>query len=165
MAHVMEDGSGKSFVYALRTLSTAESGYGHLDKEALAVVFAVKKFHQFLYRCHFKIYKDHEPLLGLHNPERATPFMTSSRMQRWALTLLTYEYELVYRPGNQNSNTNALRRQLLLDAPEVTPVPGDIVHLLSKPRMGHPCWTLPSKGSEALTTFQLTVSLPPPPTP
>lgn len=34
VAHVMEDGSEKPVAYALRTLSTAERGYGHLHKEA-----------------------------------------------------------------------------------------------------------------------------------
>ena len=130
LAHVMEDGSEKPVAYASRTLSTAERNYGHLDKEALAVVFAVKKFHQFLFGRHFKIYTDHKPLLGLLNPERATPLMASSRMQRWALTLLGYEYNLFYRPGEQNANADALSRLPLPDLPETTPVPGDIVHLL-----------------------------------
>ena len=51
-------------------------------------------------------------------------------MQRWALTLLAFEYELVYSPGIQNGNADALSRLPLLHAPEVPPVPGDIVHLL-----------------------------------
>ena len=38
----MEDGSERPVAYASCTLSTAERNYGHLDKEALAVVFAVK---------------------------------------------------------------------------------------------------------------------------
>ena len=82
LAHVMKDGSEKPVAYASRTLSTAERNYGHLDKEALAIVFVVKKFHQFLFGCHFKIYREHKPLLGLLNPERATSLMASSRMQR-----------------------------------------------------------------------------------
>ena len=86
LSHVMEDGSERPVAYAVCTLSTAERKYGHLGKEALAVVFAVKKFHQFLYGRHFKIYTDHKPLLGLLHPEKATPSMASSRMQRWALT-------------------------------------------------------------------------------
>ena len=77
----MEDGSERPMAYASRTLSTEEMDYGHLDKEALAIVFAVKKFHQFLYGRHFKIYTDHEPLLGLLHPGKATPLMASSRMQ------------------------------------------------------------------------------------
>lgn len=130
LAHVMKDGSEKPVAYASRTLSTTERNYGHLDKEVLAVVFAVKKFHQFLIGRHFKIYTDHKPLLGLLSPERAAPLMASSRMQRWALTLLAYEYELLYRPGEQNGNADALNRLPLPDAPETTPIPGDIIHLL-----------------------------------
>ena len=130
LAHVMKDGLEKPVAYASRTLSTAERNYGHLDKEAPAVVFAVKKFHQFLFGRHFKIYTDHKPLLGLLNPERAAPLMASSRMQQWALTLLAYEYELIYRPGDQNANADALSRLPLPVVPETTPIPGDIVHLL-----------------------------------
>ena len=126
----MEDGLEKPVAYASRTLSTVERNYGHLDKEALAVVFAVKKFHQFLFGRHFKIYTDHKPHLGLLNPERATPLMASSRMQRRALTLLVYEYDLVYCLGEQNANADALSRLPLPDLLETTPVPGDIVHLL-----------------------------------
>ena len=50
-------------------------------------------------------------------------------MQRWALTLLASEYELLYRPGSENGNADALSRLPLLDVPETTPVPVDIVHL------------------------------------
>ena len=68
LAHVMDDGSERPVANASRTLSTAKRNYGHLHKEALAVVFALKKFHQFLYGRHFKIYTDHKPLSGLLNP-------------------------------------------------------------------------------------------------
>ena len=130
LSHVMEDGSERPVAYASRTLSTAEGNYGHLGKEAIAVVFAVKKFHQFLYGRHFKIYTDHKPLLGLLHPEKATSLMASSRMQRWALTLLAYEYELLYHQGNENGNADGLSRLPVWDVPGSTPVPGDIVHLL-----------------------------------
>ena len=42
LSHVLEDGSERPVAYAWRTLSTAERNYSHLDKEAPAVVFAVK---------------------------------------------------------------------------------------------------------------------------
>ena len=90
----------------------------------------MKKFHQFLFGRHFKIYTDHKPLLGLLNLERVTPLMASSRMQQWALTLLAYEYKLIYRTGEQNGNADALSCLFLPVVPETTPIPGDIIHLL-----------------------------------
>ena len=51
-------------------------------------------------------------------------------MQHWALTLLGYEYDLLYRPGEQNANADSLSPLPLPDLPETTPVPGDIDHLL-----------------------------------
>ena len=74
----MEDGSERLVPYASCTPSMAERNYGHLDKEALAAVFAVKKFHQFLYGRHFKIYTNHKPLLGLLHAEKVTPLITQA---------------------------------------------------------------------------------------
>ena len=128
LAHRLDDGSERPIAYASRTLSKAERGYSQLDKEALGVLFGAKKFHQFVYGRHFTVYTDHKPLLG--NPDKPTPSMASSRMQRWALTLLAYEYELIYRPGTQNGNADSLSRLPLPDEPTSTPVPGDIFHLM-----------------------------------
>ena len=72
----------KLIAFASRSLSKPERAYSRLDKEALAVIFAVKKFHQFLYDRHFIIYTDHKPLIGLLSPGKATPSMTAGRMQR-----------------------------------------------------------------------------------
>ena len=49
LAHKFDDGSERPIAYASRTLSKTERGYSQLDKEALALVFGVKKFHQFVY--------------------------------------------------------------------------------------------------------------------
>ena len=130
LAHKLDDGSERPIAYASRTLSKTEMGYSQLDKEALALVFGVKKFHQFVYGRHFIVYTDHKPLLGLLNPDKATPSMASSRMQRWALSLLAYEYEINYRPGNQNGNADSLSRLPLPDVPTTTPIPGDIINLM-----------------------------------
>ena len=49
LAHIMDDGSERPVGYASKTLSQAEKGYSQLDKEALAIVFGVTKFHSYLY--------------------------------------------------------------------------------------------------------------------
>ena len=49
LSHVCEDGSDKPIAYASRSLAPAEKKYSQLEKEGLAIVFGVKKFHQYLY--------------------------------------------------------------------------------------------------------------------
>ena len=110
LSHRMADGSEKPIGFASRSLSHAETRYSQLDKEALAIVFGVKKFHQYLYGRHFTICTDHKPLLGLFNESRSVPHMASGRVQRWALILAAYEYTIVYKPGQANANADAFSR-------------------------------------------------------
>ena len=57
--------------YASRTLMDAEKQYSQLDKEALAIVFGVKKIHHYLHGRKFSIASDHKPLQYLLNEPRA----------------------------------------------------------------------------------------------
>ena len=54
LSHRMPDGSERPVGFASRTLSKAETNYSHLDKEALAIIFEVKKYHQYLYGRQFE---------------------------------------------------------------------------------------------------------------
>ena len=49
LTHQMEDGSEQPIGFASRTLSPAEKKYSQLDKEALAIIFGVTRFHQYVY--------------------------------------------------------------------------------------------------------------------
>ena len=90
LSHVMEDGSEKPVAYASRTLNDIEKRYSQLDKEALAIIFGVKRFHHYLYGRPFAIVSDHKPLQYLLSESRAVPTMASARLQRWALLLSAY---------------------------------------------------------------------------
>ena len=62
LSHIMTDQQEKPIAYVSRTLSPAEKNYSQLEKEALAIVFVVKKFHNYLLGCHFLIESNHHPL-------------------------------------------------------------------------------------------------------
>ena len=95
LSHRMDDGNGRPIGYVSRTLAPAEKKYSVLEKEGLAIIFAVKKFHQYLYGRKFKIVTDHRPLVGLFNEIKPIPVTTAARLQRWTLILSAYEYSIV----------------------------------------------------------------------
>ncbi|XP_077565015.1 uncharacterized protein LOC144180556 isoform X1 [Haemaphysalis longicornis] len=70
----------------------------------------------------FTLVTDHQPLLGLLRPDRQTPTMAATQVQRWALYLGAYQYKLQCTPGRQMFNSDALSR-LPRRVPE--PVPDD----------------------------------------
>ena len=78
LAHKFPDGSKRPIAFASRTLAIAERKYSQLEKEGLAIVFAVKKFHQYLSGRHFIIFSDHQPLKYLFGESRQVPVMAAS---------------------------------------------------------------------------------------
>nr|XP_037289311.1 uncharacterized protein LOC119182676 [Rhipicephalus microplus] len=58
----------------------------------------------------FTLVTDHKPLTGLLGPDKPIPQMAAARIQRWALLLAAYQYDLEYRKGELNANADALSR-------------------------------------------------------
>ena len=141
LSHVMEDGTEKSIAFASRTLAPSEKRYSQLDKEALASMFGVKRFHQYLYGRQFIIHSDHKPLMFIFEDSKAVPPTASARIQRWALTLSGYTYHIRYRAGREHANADGLSRLPLPEAPAVVPQPAETVllmeHLPSSPVSGY----------------------------
>ena len=96
LSHRLADGSERPIAYASQTLAPAEKKYSQIDKEGLAIIFGVKKFHQYLLGRKFVIYSDHKPLQHLFSESRIISPMASARIQRWALTLSAYNYQIRY---------------------------------------------------------------------
>ena len=127
LSHKMEDGTEKPIGFVSRTLAPAEKKYSQLDKEGLAVIFGIKRFHKYIYGRNFTIVTDHKPLITLFSETKPVPQMVSPRVQRWAVLLRAYEYSIVYKPGLQNANADALSR---LPLPETPPVGREEEHVL-----------------------------------
>ena len=109
LSHSMPDGTERPIAFASRTLNTAEQNYSQIDKEALGIVWSLKKFHTYLYGRRFTLITDHQPLTAIFSPVKNLPSMTAARLQRYAL-LAGYQYDMVYRKTSDHGNANGLSR-------------------------------------------------------
>jgi len=130
LSHVMEDGQERPIAYASRTLTLAEQGYSRLEKEGLAIVFGVKKFHNYIYGQQFHIDSDYQPLSYLFNQSNTISLTASARIQCWALTYSAYQYTICHKTGRYLSNADALSRIPRPVKASSDCLPGDWVHLL-----------------------------------
>ena len=125
------DGDERPICFASRTLNDAERNYSQLEKEALAIIFAIKRFHNFVYGRQFKIITDHKPLLGLFSCNKSIPVMASGRIQRWALILQAYTFDLQHRSGLLLGTADCLSRLPLAQTCDNIPVLGEWKELVN----------------------------------
>ena len=122
----MPGGEERPAAFASRTLSASEKNYAQLEKEALSIIYGVKKCHQYLFVRKFTLETDHKPLLTILGPKSAVPTLAAARLQRWALILASYHYEVVFRKTPEHSNADGLSR--LPADKAATPEENDIFH-------------------------------------
>lgn len=83
--------------YASRTLDSAQANYTTTEKEFLAVVFALDKFHPYLLGATVIVYTDHAALKFLLKKPKAKP-----RLIRWMLLLQEFDIEIRDKSGAEN---------------------------------------------------------------
>ena len=116
MSHIMPNGDERPVEFISRTLSKAERGYAQIDREGLAIVWCVRKFHKYLYAREFTLVTDHKPLQYIFHPHKGIPEMIMFCLQRWALILSCYQYSIEFRPTSKHCNADLCSRFPLPDS-------------------------------------------------
>ena len=110
ISHVFPDGQERPIAFASRTLTATERNYSQIEKEALSLVYGIRKFHQYLYGRRFVLVTDHKPLTTVLGPKNGIPPLAAARLQRWALLLSAYSYDIEFKPTRQHGNADGLSR-------------------------------------------------------
>ena len=100
---------GRPVEYASRALtSTERDSYAQIEKECLACLFALERFHCYVFGAgDVTVENDHRPLMAIKKKA-----LTSAprRLQRMLLRMQKYEFNLVYKPGSQLIVADTLSR-------------------------------------------------------
>ncbi|GFW36912.1 retrovirus-related Pol polyprotein from transposon 412 [Trichonephila clavipes] len=91
LSHVYPDGSERPIAFASRTFSGSEKKYSQIDKEALLIVWAVKKFYLYLKGRRFTLITDHKPLIAIFGSKTGLPVLAATRLSHYALILQSFE--------------------------------------------------------------------------
>lgn len=92
-----EDGP-RVISFASKSLSDVEKRYCQTEKEALALVWAVERFHYYLFGRSFELITDHKPLETIFG----VASKPCARIERWVLRLQSYRYKIKYIAGKNN---------------------------------------------------------------
>ncbi|XP_058817568.1 uncharacterized protein K02A2.6-like [Topomyia yanbarensis] len=110
LSHIYPDGSERPIQFASQTLNRTQQAYLHVDKEAYAIIFGVKKFFQFLYGRKFVLVTDNQAVTKIFAEHKGLPVMSALRMQHYATYLQSFDYEIRFRKSAEHANVDALSR-------------------------------------------------------
>ena len=102
----VQDGKERVIAYGAKKFTRAEMNYGISDKEALAVILAVRHFEPYLKDTTFKLITDHSALKWMFGQKTV-----SGRIARWIAYMQQFNYTVEHKAGKSLGNVDGLSRQ------------------------------------------------------
>ncbi|KAL4318769.1 hypothetical protein GQ457_18G015560 [Hibiscus cannabinus] len=96
---------GKPIAFMSRALGVTKRSWSTYAREMLAIVQAIQTWRPYLLGRKFYIQTDQRSLKYFLEQRIVTP-----EQQKWVSKLLGYDYEILYKPGKENSAADALSR-------------------------------------------------------
>ena len=119
---------GRPIAYASRSMTETETNYAQIEKEMLAIVFAVECFEQYVYGCPVLVQTDHKPLESIYKKS-----LTSAprRLRRMLLRLQKFGLTVTYRKGSEMVLADTLSRAYgTSTSPGETEQDAEAVHMI-----------------------------------
>jgi len=115
LSHIYPNGTERVIQYASCTLNDTQKKYTQIDKEAYAIIFGVKKFHNFLYGKRFTLLTDNKSITQILSPGKGLPAYSAMRMQHYAVFLQGFDFDIKYRKTENHGNADGLSRLPIKD--------------------------------------------------
>ena len=122
--------SGRPVAYSSRSLTDTEKEYAQIEKEMLAIVHAIKKFHLYIYGRRFTVMTDHKPLLAIM--QKPISKIYNHRLQRLKLKIIKYDFQIRHAPGKEMHIADLLSRNYLDVAEPEDVTNEEMVHTITK---------------------------------
>ena len=97
---------GRPIAFMSQALGVTKKSWSTYAKEMLAIVEAIRLWRPYLLGKKFFILTDQRSLKYFLEQRVSTP-----EQQKWVVKLMGYDYEIIYRPGHENSAADALSRK------------------------------------------------------
>lgn len=101
----MQCGAERVIAYGSRKLNPAEKNYSVSEREALAVVWGMSHFRQYLYGQKFLVLTDHRPITFLKTMKDP-----KGKFARWIQEVSSYDFDIAYKAGKIHQDADALSR-------------------------------------------------------
>lgn len=108
------DNKDRPIAYISRTFEKGEKNKPIIEKELLAIHFAVMTFEPYIWGKHFTIRTDHKPLVHLYNLKNP-----SSKLSLIRMDLEKFNFTITYIPGKSNVTADALSRITIPDLTKI----------------------------------------------
>ena len=100
---------GKPVAFFSRSLAPSERHHSAIEREACAIVEAVRKWRHFLIGRHFQLVTDQQSVRFMFDHKNRGK-VKNEKILRWRLELSCFSYDISYRPGSRNLVADALSR-------------------------------------------------------
>ena len=114
------DGEEHPITYVSRKLLKHERNYATVEKECLAIKWAIHHLRYYLWGRQFQLITDHAPLRWM-----STSKDRNARVTRWFLELQDYKFTVEHRPGKSIPHADALSRRYEEEMTSLSPGPGE----------------------------------------